>query len=162
MHFPPCTMQFRSRERNDHTVNIGSRERKCGRFVTGTKLPSNIRFHELSSPTAVALLGRRLTRYSIHHYELFNYDYRVRLKWQVNNTFKTIRKSAEIINIEDAYDQRISFLIHYIVTLFWHSVIRSNARKLLGSFVPGTKRPRVRSREFRSREWMFTVWSFRS
>ena len=37
-------------------------------------LPSNIRSHELSSPTTIA------TRYSMHHYELFNYDYRVRLK----------------------------------------------------------------------------------
>jgi len=37
----------------------------------GTKLPSNIRSHKLSS-TTVALLGRRSTRYSIHHYELFN------------------------------------------------------------------------------------------
>ena len=45
-----------------------------------TKLLSNIRSHELSSPTTVALLGRKPTRYSMHHYELFNYDYRVRLK----------------------------------------------------------------------------------
>ena len=28
--------------------------------------------------------------------------------------FKTIAKSAEIINAEEAYDQRISFLIFYI------------------------------------------------
>ena len=44
----------------------------------GTKLPSNIRSHELSSPTTVALLGRMGllgSRYSMHHYELFNYDY---------------------------------------------------------------------------------------
>ena len=34
------SMQFRSRERNDHTVNVRSRERTCGRFVLGTKLPS--------------------------------------------------------------------------------------------------------------------------
>ena len=33
-------MHFRSRERNDHTVNVRSRERTCGRFVPGTKLPS--------------------------------------------------------------------------------------------------------------------------
>jgi len=26
-------MHFRSRERNDHTVNVRSQERKCGRFV---------------------------------------------------------------------------------------------------------------------------------
>ena len=26
-------MHFRSREQNDHTVNVRSRERKCGRFV---------------------------------------------------------------------------------------------------------------------------------
>ena len=32
-------MHFRSRERNDHTVNVRSRERTCGRFVPGTKLP---------------------------------------------------------------------------------------------------------------------------
>ena len=32
-------MHFRSRERNDHIVNVRSRERKCGRFVPGTKLP---------------------------------------------------------------------------------------------------------------------------
>jgi len=41
----------------------------------GSKLPSNFRSHELSSPTTVALLGRKPTRYSMHHYELFNYDY---------------------------------------------------------------------------------------
>jgi len=32
-------MHFRSRERNNHTVNVRSRERICGRFVLGTKLP---------------------------------------------------------------------------------------------------------------------------
>jgi len=37
----------------------------------GTKLPSNIRSRELSSPTTVALMGRRSTRYSVNH-ELFN------------------------------------------------------------------------------------------
>jgi len=36
-------MLFRSRERNDHTVNVRSRERTCGRFVPGRKLPSNFR-----------------------------------------------------------------------------------------------------------------------
>jgi len=59
-------MHFRSRERNDHI---------CGRFVPGNDTAhSNICSHELSYPTTVA------TRYSMHHYELFNYDYRVRLK----------------------------------------------------------------------------------
>jgi len=72
-------MHFRSRERIDHTVNVRSRQRKCGRFVLETKLPSNIRSRELSSPTTVALLRSRPTGYSIHHYELFNYDYRVGL-----------------------------------------------------------------------------------
>ena len=38
----------------------------------GTKLPSNIRSRELSSRTTVAVLGRKPTRYSMHHYELFN------------------------------------------------------------------------------------------
>ena len=62
----------------------GTKRPHSGRFVPGNesvdvsfpekKLPSNICFHELSSPTTVA------TRYSMHHYELFNYDYRVRLK----------------------------------------------------------------------------------
>jgi len=33
--------------------------------------------------------------------------------------FKTITKSAEIINVEEAYDQRISFLIYYIQLLFF-------------------------------------------
>jgi len=46
----------------------------------GTKLPSNIRSHKLSSLTTVALLVLRPTQYSMHYYELFNYDYRVRLK----------------------------------------------------------------------------------
>jgi len=64
-------MQFRSRERNDHIVDVS---------FSATKLPSNFRSHELSSPTTVALLGRKPTRYSMHHCELFNYDYRVRLK----------------------------------------------------------------------------------
>ena len=40
-------MHFRSRERNDHTVNVRSRERKCGRFVPGTKLPSPSNFRAL-------------------------------------------------------------------------------------------------------------------
>jgi len=44
-------MHFRSPERNDHTVNVRSRERNC--LVGGP----NIRSHELSSPTTVALLG---------------------------------------------------------------------------------------------------------
>ena len=30
-------MHFRSRERNDHTVNVRSRERTCGRFVSGNE-----------------------------------------------------------------------------------------------------------------------------
>ena len=64
-------MHFRSRERNDHVVNVS---------FPGTKLPSNIRSHKLSSLTTVALLVRRPTQYSMHYYELFNYDYRVRLK----------------------------------------------------------------------------------
>jgi len=34
MHFPG---------RNDHTVNVRSRQRTCGRVVPGTKLPSNFR-----------------------------------------------------------------------------------------------------------------------
>jgi len=46
---------FRSRERNDHIVDVS---------FPGTKLPSNVRSHELSSPTTVALLGSRPTRYS--------------------------------------------------------------------------------------------------
>ena len=49
-------MHFRTRERIDHTVNVRSRQLKCGRFVPETKLPSNIRSRELSSPTTVALL----------------------------------------------------------------------------------------------------------
>ena len=40
---------------------------------SGNETAYNIRSHELSSPTTVALLGRRPTRYSMHHYELFNY-----------------------------------------------------------------------------------------
>ena len=48
-------MHFRSQERNDHTVNVRSRERTCARFVPGTKLPiyiySNFRALErLSEP----------------------------------------------------------------------------------------------------------------
>jgi len=42
-------MHFRSRQRNDHTVNVRSREQTCGRFVSGTKLPSN--FHALERIT---------------------------------------------------------------------------------------------------------------
>ena len=38
-------MHFRSRERNDHTMNVS---------FPGTKLPSNICCHDLSSPTTVA------------------------------------------------------------------------------------------------------------
>ena len=30
-------MHFRSRERNDHTMNVRSRERTCGRFVPGNE-----------------------------------------------------------------------------------------------------------------------------
>ena len=48
-------MHFRSRERNDHIVDVS---------FPGTKVPSNIRSHELSSPTTVALLGSRPTRYT--------------------------------------------------------------------------------------------------
>ena len=48
-------MHFRYRERNDYIVDVS---------FPGTKLPSNIRSHELSSPTTVALLGSRPTRYS--------------------------------------------------------------------------------------------------
>jgi len=36
-------MHFRFWERNDHTVNVRSRQRTCGRVVPGTKLPSNFR-----------------------------------------------------------------------------------------------------------------------
>ena len=48
-------MHFRSQERNDHIVDVS---------FSGTKLPSNVRSHELSTPTTVALLGSRPTRYS--------------------------------------------------------------------------------------------------
>jgi len=75
-----------------------SRERNC----LVTFVPMNCRLLYNS----VARLGRKPTRYSMHHYELFNYDYRVRLKWKLNKTFKTIRKSAEIINVEDALLQK--------------------------------------------------------
>ena len=44
----------------------------------GTKLPSNIRSRELSSPTTVALLRRRPTPCTIMSF--FNKDYRVHLK----------------------------------------------------------------------------------
>jgi len=44
-------MHFRSPERIDHTVNVRSRQRNC--LVGGP----NIRSHELSSPTTVAVLG---------------------------------------------------------------------------------------------------------
>ena len=60
----------------------GTKRPYSGRFVpgnesvdvsfSGMKLPSNICSHKLSSPTTVPLLRRRPTRYSMHHYELFN------------------------------------------------------------------------------------------
>jgi len=37
-------MHFRSRERNDHSEYVRSRERTCGRFVPGTKLPIVLTF----------------------------------------------------------------------------------------------------------------------
>ena len=44
-------MHFRSRELNEHTVNVRSRERTCGRFVPGTKLPVVTFVQRLSEPT---------------------------------------------------------------------------------------------------------------
>jgi len=37
-------MHFRSRERNDHTVNVRFRERKCGRFVPGNETSIQLTF----------------------------------------------------------------------------------------------------------------------
>ena len=71
-------MHFRSRERNYHIVGVsfpGTKEHK-----------RNICSHKLSSP--VALLRRRPTRHSMHHYELFNYDSRtfeLKIKQNVKN-----------------------------------------------------------------------------
>ena len=64
-------MHFRSLERNDHTVNVRSWERNCLTFVL-----MNCRLLQLSLYWGVGLglLG------TMHHYELFNYDCRVRLK----------------------------------------------------------------------------------
>jgi len=66
-------MHFRSRERNDHIVYVRSRERNC--LVTFVLM--NCRLLQLS------LYWGGEKAYSVvrvFHYELFNNDYRVRLK----------------------------------------------------------------------------------
>jgi len=94
----------------NESVDVSFPKRSC--LVTFVLV--NCRLLQLSLYLGVGLLDIPC----MHHYELFNYDYRVGLhdlKWQLNNTFKTIRKSTDIINIKDAYDQRISFFkIYYI------------------------------------------------
>ena len=65
-------MTFRSHARSFPGMKVWtfrSRERNC----LVTFVLTNWRLLQLS---AVAVLGRRPTRYSMHHYELFNYDYR--------------------------------------------------------------------------------------